>query len=180
MIDKKLLGEFRKKALAAYPDELMHTLWGRVEGDSIIIHHLRGVEQEATGDKVEAYVSDMVSPVASTPERYLGSIHSHPDCFEASPSLQDWHNAYVCGEHVFGIMAIHENSSGRFSTSVAWWEPRPFIDTIHPRIRKTWKTPKATSQSAPTLPTTPVESPAPSDVETASTSKPKTESATTR
>ena len=169
MIDKKLLGEFKKKAIKAYPSELMNTLWGRVEGDSVIIHHLRDVEQQASNDKVEAFVSDMVSPISQTAEQYLGSLHSHPDCGDPSPSYQDWLNAYNCGERVFGVMSLVKGPSGRFSDALMWNEPRPLIDTIHPRIRKTWKTPKTSYPSARHSQDSPEPVKAPSDVETAST-----------
>jgi len=180
MLDKKLLADFRKQAIKAYPNEVMNTLWGRAEGDSIIIHRMRSVEQDADENKVEAYVSDMVSPVATTADRYLGSIHSHPDCHDASPSVQDWHNAYVCGEHVFGVMSVMKSDSGRFSTAVSWWEPRPFIDTIHPRIRKpSWNQTKAISPSEPTSPATLETSPSPGRVQDAGTVSISTESQST-
>lgn len=141
MLDQKLLREFRKTAVKAYPSEVMNTLWGRVEGDSILVHHLRSVEQEAGTHEVKAYVSDMVGPVSQTAEQYLGSIHSHPDCWDASPSIQDWHNAYVCGEKIFAVMSLAKTDKGRFASTIAWFEPRPFIDMIHPRIRKAIKIP---------------------------------------
>lgn len=137
IIDQALVTAFRKMAQAAYPDEAMVTMWGRIESDSVVISRLRGVEQDSTDTSVQARVEDMVAPAADhLHERYLGTMHSHPDLFDASPSEQDWQDSWNGGEFVFGVLGIVPTSKGRFRTNLQFWPVLQPIDIIHPR--RTW------------------------------------------
>jgi len=134
LISKKLLAEFRKQALAAYPNETMSTLWGRIEGETAIVTSLHVPDQKQSNDKVEYNTDDLLSPASVAREHYIGTCHSHPDCADCAPSQIDWDTSYSCGEHLFGIMRIEKKSDGRFKTEVGWYEPRASIMMVHPRI----------------------------------------------
>jgi proteasome lid subunit RPN8/RPN11 len=136
LLPKALLTSFRKLAEGAYPNEVMQTMWGRIEGESVMISSLKSVAQQANPDMVVARVDDMVSPASHTREHFLGSIHSHPDVEHASPSTADWDGSYACGEHVFAVMALTRKPSGKFHVETRYWEVHPPIQIIHPRTRK--------------------------------------------
>lgn len=136
LISKKLLSEFRKQVTKAYPAETMSTLWGRIEGDTVVVSSLRVPKQEGTSEELTYHFADAVGDQARVRgEHYLGTIHSHPECLDSTPSQHDWDTSYGSGERVFGIMRVEKSSAGRFTTEVAWWEPRPRIATVHPRVR---------------------------------------------
>lgn len=139
LLPKSLLASFRKLAEGAYPNEVMQTLWGRIEGESVMIYSLRNVDQQASPDMVVARVDDMVSPARDTKEHFIGSIHSHPDMQHPHPSTADWDGSYTCGEHLFAVMALVKKPSGKFSAETRFWQPRPHIQIVHPRIRKAKK-----------------------------------------
>lgn len=136
VISKQLVTFFRKYILAAYPHEGMMTLWGRVEGDTVVISSLRTPEQKGTVDRLDYHLDDAAGPQAEIRgEQYLGTWHSHPEGSDATPSAADWDSSYSSGERVFGIMWCSKQSNGRFKTSNSWWEPRPEIQMVHPRVR---------------------------------------------
>lgn len=128
LISKQLLSNFRKKALSIYPNEYMMTVWGRIEGDTVQVESLREVAQKATEGSVTASFLDCVT--SSNTSTFLGTIHTHPDSTDATPSQADWDGSFACGEYIFGIMKI---SKGK--TITKWWEPRAEISMIHPRVR---------------------------------------------
>jgi len=136
IISKQLLASFRKRTLEAYPLETMQTLWGRVEGDTVVISSLRTPEQKGSPDRLDYNFDDAASPQAHVRgEHYLGTIHSHPEGSDATPSQSDWDSSYSSGERVFGILWCSKQASGRFKTEVKFWEPRAMITVVHPRVR---------------------------------------------
>lgn len=147
IISKSLLSAFRKRALAAYPNETMQTLWGRLSGNSVIVTSMRTPEQKVSETEVVFYEDDLSSPAVDTREQYLGTIHSHPECLDATPSQVDWDTSFEAGEYVFGIMRIVKKVNGRFTTEVAWWEPRPMIATVFPRVRNANRNNKPKTES---------------------------------
>lgn len=134
IIDKKLLASFRKRTLEAYPREAMCTMWGRVEGDTVLITVIKDILQKATENEVNYYEADALAH-AGHGDHYLGSIHSHPDCLDATPSQADWDTSFSSGERVFAVMQIRKLATGRFKTEVKFWEPRPEITIVYPRVR---------------------------------------------
>jgi len=134
LISKKLIAEFRKRAIAAYPQEHMETCWGRIEGSSVIIEALHTPHQHATTDTVRYQESDALAKAGSG-LAYIGSCHSHPDSTDATPSQVDWDTSFSSGEHVFGVMRVAKKENGKFTTEIGWWESRPGIAMIHPRVR---------------------------------------------
>lgn len=145
LISKSLLSSFRKLVLEHYPNEVMNTLWGRVEGDTVLISALKTPEQNATDRELTYYDADAISPQTQLRgEHYLGTIHSHPDCVDATPSQHDWDTAYSSGERVFGVMRVSKQGN-KFKMEVKFWEPRPEITVVHPRVRKAVGTSSGTS-----------------------------------
>lgn len=138
IISKQLLANFRKQVITAYPNETMSTLWGRAEGDTIIISALRTPDQKASVDELSYHIGDAVGVQANIRgESYLGTIHSHPECSDATPSQHDWDTSFNSGERVFAVMRCTKSTAGRFKTEVRFWEPRPEIAIINPRVRST-------------------------------------------
>lgn len=134
IVDKKLLASFRKRTLEAYPHEVMCTMWGRVEGDTILITVIKDIPQQASEKEVNYYEADALAH-AGHGDHYLGSIHSHPDCLDATPSQADWDTSFSSGERVFAVMQVRKLETGRFKTEVQFWEPRPPIAIVNPRVR---------------------------------------------
>ena len=141
IVSKQLIAQFRKKALVAYPKEYMATVWGRRDApDVFMITSIKDVAHTATGDSAKAKYDSCVMPDGSR-ETWLGTIHTHPDSTDATPSQTDWDNSLVCGELLFGVMKVGKKPNGRLYTELRWWEPRAAITMIHPRVREAKKPP---------------------------------------
>lgn len=137
VISKKHLADFRSAAIQTLPHERLWSLWGRIQGDTAIVTGFKDVPQKGTNDEVTVQIDDMFGPAAG-PEQYIGTIHSHPSeahSGDASPSEQDWDDAFATGEHVFGVMRIWRDPKGKYKTQLRWWEPRAAIRMIHPKTR---------------------------------------------
>lgn len=132
LVSKKLLAGYKKRAIAAYPSELLETLWGRIEGDTAIIERVLPVNQRATNNEVTADDADIHAPAKDARGvMILGTIHSHPDSTDASPSEPDWEDSYKNGEHLFGVCRITNDKA-----KMAFWEARPLIRVVHPRTNR--------------------------------------------
>lgn len=138
IVNNQLLVQFRKKVILAYPKEYMETLWGKIEGSSVIITSFRPVHQRASEESVQYTEGDAVAH-AGHGELYIGTCHSHPDCQDATPSQEDWNTSFSSGEHMFGVMRVTKKSNGKFETQTEFWEPRPRISIVYPRIREARK-----------------------------------------
>lgn len=137
ILDKKLLAQFRKQAIAAYPREHLVSVWGRLAGDTVVVSSFRPVEHTATTERLDYHIADAVVPRGGETEHFLGSCHSHPGSdVDVAPSATDWRMAYNCGEIICGIMTVVPNAKGKYKTETEWWQPRPAIVMVHPRIRQ--------------------------------------------
>ena len=134
IVSKSLIASFRKRAVAAYPKEAMCTLWGKVEGDTVLVTTFKDIPHEASESEVNYFESDALSH-AGHGEHYLGSLHSHPDSLDATPSQADWDTSFSSGERVFAVMRVTKLKTGRFTTEIRYWEPRPEITIVYPRVR---------------------------------------------
>ena len=115
VIDRKLLGSFKRRALRAFPREILEQVVGRVVGTQARIYAFRDLEHEASGGKV--FMDEDVNPMTEgedlTRFSVLGTIHSHPqDTIE--PSELDWQSMQQDGELVMGICAIRRTAKRRF------------------------------------------------------------------
>lgn len=136
LVSKKLLDGYKKRAIASYPSELLETLWGRIEGDTAIIERVLPVVQVASHDAVSADDEDILAPAKKARGvMLLGTIHSHPDSQDASPSEADWEDSYQNGEHVFAVCRITKKAD-KFITKISLWEARPIIKVTHPRTNR--------------------------------------------
>lgn len=133
LISRSLLASFRRAALSAYPNEFMQTLWGTVRGDTVTVEALRDVAHTATPETVGAEIHDQFA--AKEKLQYLGTLHDHPEPTDATPSQADWDDAFNTGEIVFGVMAVWKGENEKFRTAVEFWETRPRIAVVHPRVR---------------------------------------------
>ena len=153
-MDPKLIAAFRRSAIRAYPNEHIEVLRGRVVGDTATVAALVSIDHRSTEAQVDFHRSDVV-----TVEAFLGTIHSH--CgeeggnYDSAPSSADWHDAFTSGEIVFGVMLVEKTAKGRFKTSVEFWQSRPPIEVVYPRVRGKRKEGKMEKESIETLPTPP-------------------------
>jgi len=136
VISKQALADFKKQAIKDFPLEAFVTLWGKVDGSTVVITSVKDVTHRAKEDTIDYHEADALSPAAHTREHFIGSLHSHPNCSDSSPSETDWQDAFSHGEFIFGVMSINRKENGKFVTATSFWEPSPSISIIHPRLRK--------------------------------------------
>lgn len=149
VITDKLVRDFRKAAIAAMPNECLWSVWGRIQGDTVIVERLAQPHQKVSETDVSINRDVMLAPAVGQ-HQYIGTIHSHPESSDASPSTTDWTDAYATGEHVFGVMRVYKSNKGTWKTELDWWEPRASIQMIYPKVRTTnEKKRKRTGQSQP-------------------------------
>ena len=134
IVPKQAIATFRREAIRLHPNEFLQTLWGRIQGDTVLVHAVRSVEHTGSESRVDLLIEDEMAPAVGK-DQYLGTLHSHPDTSDASASEADFEDAYATGEHVFGVMRVCRTSDGKFKTSIAWWEPRAPIQMIYPKVR---------------------------------------------
>jgi proteasome lid subunit RPN8/RPN11 len=106
IVAKPILSGFRRRALKRYPIEYIEAIWGKVKGNNIYIHVLLPVEHEATRNDLEVDATEIEYGERDSGLIRLGSIHSHPDSRECSPSETDWIGLRDTPELVMGICQI--------------------------------------------------------------------------
>lgn len=115
MVDHKVLEGFKRRALAAYPREIIEQLVGRIVGQQARIFAFRDLEYEATRSSV--IMDDDANPMTEGGDEVrfeiLGTIHTHPqDTVE--PSEIDWESMREDNELLMGICAIRKTAKRRF------------------------------------------------------------------
>ena len=115
VIDRKVLSAFKRRALKAYPREILEQVVGTVVGTQARIFAFRDLEHQGSVNAV--IMDDDVNPMTEgdteTPYAILGTIHTHPqDTVE--PSELDWQSMRQDGELVMGVCAIRRTSKRRF------------------------------------------------------------------
>ena len=115
VIDRKVLGSFKKRALQAYPREILEQVVGKIVGTQARIFAFRELEHQAS--KRAVVMDDDVNPMTEGEEgmrfTILGTIHTHPqDTVE--PSELDWQTMRQDGELVMGVCAIRKTAKRRF------------------------------------------------------------------
>jgi proteasome lid subunit RPN8/RPN11 len=115
VIDRKVLGFFKKRALKAYPREILEQVVGKIVGTQARIFAFRELEHQASTSAV--VMDDDVNPMTEGEEgmslSILGTIHTHPqDTVE--PSELDWQSMRQDGELVMGVCAIRKTAKRRF------------------------------------------------------------------
>ena len=115
VVDRKVLGAFKRRALKAYPREILEQVVGKMVGTQARIFAFRDLEHQAS--KSAVVMDDDVNPMTEGEEgmrlSILGTIHTHPqDTVE--PSELDWQTMRQDGELVMGVCAIRKTAKRRF------------------------------------------------------------------
>ncbi len=115
VVDRKVLGSFKRRALQAYPREILEQIVGKMVGAQARIFAFRELEHQAS--KSAVLMDDDVNPMTEGEEglrfSILGTIHTHPqDTVE--PSELDWQTMRQDGELVMGVCAIRKTARRRF------------------------------------------------------------------
>jgi len=115
VIDRKVLSAFKRRALKAYPHEILEQVVGEMAGTQLRIFAFRDLDHK--GSKRAVIMDDDVNPMTegedSIPYAILGTIHTHPqDTVE--PSELDWQSMKDDGEFIMGVCAIRKTSRRRF------------------------------------------------------------------
>ncbi len=115
VIDRKVLTAFNRRALRAYPREILEQVIGKMVGTQARVFAFRDLEHK--GERRAVVMDDDVNPMTEGEEglRYeiLGTIHTHPqDTVE--PSELDWDSMKQDGELIMGVCAIRRTTKRRF------------------------------------------------------------------
>ncbi len=115
VVDRKVLGSFKRRALKAYPREILEQIVGTIAGTQARLFAFRDLEHQ--GLKTAVMMEDDVNPMTEGEDEMrfsiLGTIHTHPqDTVE--PSDLDWQTMRQDGELVMGICAIRRTAKRRF------------------------------------------------------------------
>lgn len=135
VIDRRVLDQFKRRSLRAYPKEHAEQLWGTIEGGAAHIYHIEpfdkmrlrersivgeGDIEEKRNDEVD-FSFDQRCGTCHGKLTLLGSIHTHlGDKFGTEPSDEDIHEAVHAGEIVWGIYAIRKTTKRRFISCRFW------------------------------------------------------------
>lgn len=115
VVDRKVLGAFKRRALQAYPREILEQAVGKMVGSQARIFAFRDLESQGLRNVV--LMDDDVNPMTEGEEglhySILGTIHTHPqDTIE--PSELDWQTMKEDGELIMGVCAIRKTAKRRF------------------------------------------------------------------
>lgn len=127
---RRLMNQFRRAAISAYPCEAYAALLARVRDNAcrIEVLYIPDNQREWTTDEgfsVPQRVWDTAHRMARAAGlSFVGDIHSHPypaevphDC---SPSEKDWIRAREA-DIIHGVCSVRKTAEGRFSTRVKFW-----------------------------------------------------------
>ncbi len=115
VVDRKLLTSFKRRALRAYPREILEQVVGKIVAGQARIYAFRALEHE--GAKNVVIIDEDVNPMTEDEDTLrftiLGTIHTHPqDTVE--PSDLDWQTMKQDGELIMGVCAIRKTAKRRF------------------------------------------------------------------
>jgi proteasome lid subunit RPN8/RPN11 len=115
VIDRKVLLAFKRRALQAYPREILEQVVGKMVGTQAHVYAFRDLEHQASTSAV--IMDEDVNPMTEGEEgmnlSILGTIHTHPqDTVE--PSELDWQSMRQDGELIMGVCAIRRTAKRRF------------------------------------------------------------------
>ena len=115
VIDRKVLSAFKRRALKAYPREILEQVVGKMVGTQARVFAFRDLEHK--GERRAVVMDDDVNPMTEGEDlvhfSILGTIHTHPqDTVE--PSELDWQSMKSDGELIMGVCAIRRTTKRRF------------------------------------------------------------------
>jgi proteasome lid subunit RPN8/RPN11 len=115
VVDRKVLGSFKRRALRAYPREILEQVVGKLVGTQARVFAFRDLEHQGSTNAVimDDDVNPMTEGEVGMPFAILGTIHTHPqDTVE--PSQLDWDSMRQDGELIMGVCAIRRTAKRRF------------------------------------------------------------------
>lgn len=118
----------KRRILKAYPKEHMELLWGKfVRPDEFHIYMCDQIKHKGTRRTVkynEEEYQISSDHAINAGLVLLGSIHSHPDCYDAAPSECDYDDALAVGDVISGIALVSKNKlTGRRRVKIRFWGP---------------------------------------------------------
>src|SRR6185312_13278488 len=115
VIDRKVLIAFKRRALKAYPREILEQVVGKMVGSQARIFAFRDLEHQGSTNAVimDDDVNPMTEGEAGMGFSILGTIHTHPQDTVA-PSELDWTSMRQDGELIMGVCAIRRTARRRF------------------------------------------------------------------
>jgi proteasome lid subunit RPN8/RPN11 len=119
VVDKKVLAAFKRRALKAFPNEYIETIWGYIRGSTAYIVVFHAMEHEGKKDRilVEDGYEHSEDEVFHDKLQLLGTIHTHPGTDSIPfPSETDWDTHQDEQEHLMGILAINKRGQRRFTS----------------------------------------------------------------
>lgn len=134
IVAKDEVRKLRRRMSRAYPRERIEYVYGKFVGDVVQIHVFDAVKHQATRhwcevDEEEHAVS--VEHMENCGLKLIGSVHSHPDFAEASPSEGDYDDCIQTGELVMGIVGIwHDPKREKMRTVVRFYGPLVSVDLV--------------------------------------------------
>jgi proteasome lid subunit RPN8/RPN11 len=115
VIDRKVLSAFKRRALKAYPREILEQVVGKMAATQAHVFAFRDLEYQ--GERRAVVMDDDVNPMTegedTMPFAILGTIHTHPQDTVA-PSELDWQSMKDDGELIMGVCAIRRTTKRRF------------------------------------------------------------------
>jgi hypothetical protein len=133
-VPKALLQAYKRRALHRYPLELLEILAGRVTDRGVEVTTLVPVTQLANHDTVipdDAEFEATIQDIRRAGLTYLGTIHSHTNVADTTPSNQDHCSAKSEGERIFAVLAIERLKSGRRRCHLNFFKPNvPLLHII--------------------------------------------------
>lgn len=142
VIDRKVLGAFKRRALRAYPREILEQVVGKIVGTQALIFAFRDLDHQGSNNAVimDDDVNPMTEGEAETRYPILGTIHTHPqDTVE--PSELDWESMRQDGEFIMGVCAIRRTTKRRFVSFA-------FFNRAHDHIQLTVAEPESSAMGA--------------------------------
>lgn len=128
VVDRKVLAGFKKRALKAYPREIIEQVVGKLNGRQAIVFAFRELEHEGTRARIN--MDEDVNPMTEGEDDHrfaiLGTIHTHPQD-TIIPSALDWESMKQDGELVMGVCSIRKSARRRFVSFAFFNEDREHV-----------------------------------------------------
>lgn len=123
---------FKRAAWAAAPKEYIAAAFGTASrnGDAEIVA-FGSLPHGATVAECEVDAVDLTEcrrKVVGSGLYFLGTVHSHPDCIDASPSEVDWLSTEAMDDLLTGICALRKKGKRRYSRFRFYRAHSPYVE----------------------------------------------------
>lgn len=128
-VSRLQLRNFIRRARRRYPDEYIETIWGR-KGSSGThqICSFQNVDHDATPFNITDWdEADMPNGQQHGNLVCLGTIHSHPNISDASPSEDDW-DFFRQEREIVSAICLLTPVNGKLKSRVRWFISQAMID----------------------------------------------------